>query len=75
MTIRVEVRFLQSWDQPIIVDHPDINKAREIAKLIVDTIWEKFRHPARATIGDNPDPQKWGEPDGVNCQIVYSRGT
>jgi hypothetical protein len=70
VNVRVEVRYRESWDQPVVIVHPDERHARELAEAIVDCLYQRFGRPARATIGDDPpESGRWAE-----GQVVYSRG-
>ena len=70
MNVRVEVREAQSWDQPVVVVHPDPELARKYAVIIVDALRDRLRIPVRATIGDNPpESGRWAE-----GEVVYARG-
>lgn len=70
MNVRIEVRYRQSWDQPVVIVHPDPEHARALAKVIVDALRDNLRLPVRATVGDNPpESGVWGE-----GEVVYARG-
>lgn len=70
MNVRIEVRYRQSWDQPVVIVHPDPKHARELSCIIVDALRDRLRVPVRATIGDNPpESGQWAE-----GEVVYARG-
>lgn len=54
---RIEVRLNGSWEQPIVVTHPSERFAVDVAEACA----HKFGVPCRVTVGDNPDPRRWGE--------------
>lgn len=70
MNVRIEVRESSGgWEQPVVVIHPDPEVARRYAVVIVDALRTALRKPARATIGDNENHERWAE-----GEVVYARG-
>ncbi len=62
---RVEMRLNGAWDCPIVVTHD----SEQFAVDVVDALAYKFGVPCRLTVGNNPDPARWGE-----GRVIYEKG-